>query len=102
MVIAGGIVLASFPRRRDQDAVRGAVYATVFQTPELHGPPAYFTPDWNAAGQSVETLAALEPELVICAHGLAMRGADMRNALRALAENFEAIAVPLGRSRARG
>jgi glyoxylase-like metal-dependent hydrolase (beta-lactamase superfamily II) len=64
------------------------------QTPEMHGPPMYFTPDWEAAKTSVEKLAALEPEVVITGHGPAMRGTQMRAALNALARNFVAVAVP--------
>jgi glyoxylase-like metal-dependent hydrolase (beta-lactamase superfamily II) len=71
-----------------------SAYATAVQSPELHGPPRYFTTDWQAAQRSVETLAALEPELVVCGHGLAMQGAEMRAALDELAQSFDAIAVP--------
>jgi len=71
-----------------------SAYATAVQSPEIHGPPRYFTIDWPAARRSVATLAALEPELVICGHGLAMQGAEMRAALDELAQSFDAIAVP--------
>ena len=60
----------------------------------MHGPPQYYTPDWEAAGESVRKLASLEPDLVVCGHGHAMRGPDMTRALHALADNFDAIAVP--------
>jgi hypothetical protein len=64
------------------------------QKPELHGPPAYYTQDWEASRMSVESLAALEPELVISGHGPAMQGPEMRAALHLLARDFERIAVP--------
>lgn len=35
--------------------------AVATQRPELHGPPAYFTTDWDAARHSVGLLAALRP-----------------------------------------
>jgi glyoxylase-like metal-dependent hydrolase (beta-lactamase superfamily II) len=68
--------------------------AVVTQKPEMHGPPMYFTPDWESAGRSVELLAELEPELVVTGHGRAMHGEEMRLALRALARNFNEVAVP--------
>lgn len=71
-----------------------AYTAAITQRPEMHGPPRYFTPDWNASRLSVVRLAALEPEVVVTGHGPAMRGAEMREALHALADNFEAVAVP--------
>lgn len=71
-----------------------SAYAVAVQKPEMHGPPMYFTPDWPSARTSVEVLAALEPDLVITGHGPAMRGADMRAALHALARDFDHVAVP--------
>lgn len=71
-----------------------SVYAAATQRPELHGPPMYFTPDWQSAKTSVERLAALEPETVVVGHGRAMRGAEMRAALHALARDFDRVAVP--------
>jgi glyoxylase-like metal-dependent hydrolase (beta-lactamase superfamily II) len=71
-----------------------SAYGVLTQEPELHGPPMYYTPDWGAAQQSVERLAALEPELVVTGHGRAMHGPEMRLALRDLARDFGTIAVP--------
>lgn len=71
-----------------------SVYAVAVQKPELHGPPRYFTPDWQAAKTSVERLAALEPERAVTGHGRAMQGAALRAALHSLARNFETQAVP--------
>ncbi len=71
-----------------------SAYAVAVQKPELHGPPMYFTSDWRTARSSVELLASLEPELAITGHGAAMRGADMREALHALARDFDRVAVP--------
>jgi glyoxylase-like metal-dependent hydrolase (beta-lactamase superfamily II) len=69
-------------------------YAVAVQSPEMHGPPMYFTTDWQKARTSVELLAGLEPELVITGHGRAMRGAEMRKARHELARDFDRIAVP--------
>ncbi len=71
-----------------------SAYAVAVQKPELHGPPAYYTQDWEASRMSVERLAALEPELVISGHGPAMQGPEMRAALQLLARDFDKIAVP--------
>jgi glyoxylase-like metal-dependent hydrolase (beta-lactamase superfamily II) len=71
-----------------------SAYAVAIQLPEIHGPPMYYTTDWNSARKSVCTLAALEPELVVSGHGSAMRGSEMRAALQVLANDFDRIAVP--------
>jgi len=71
-----------------------SAFAVAMQRPEIHGPPMYYTPDWQQARQSVERLAALEPELVITGHGPAMQGAEMRTALHTLARDFDQVAVP--------
>lgn len=71
-----------------------SAYAAVTQEPELHGPPKYFTHDWQAARASVRRLATLEPELAVTGHGRAMRGAAMREALHRLAQDFDRLAVP--------
>jgi glyoxylase-like metal-dependent hydrolase (beta-lactamase superfamily II) len=91
----------SFLRGRDMivgDAfvttAQESAYAIAVQEPELHGPPMYFTPDWEAARTSVEKLAGLDPELVITGHGQPMQGAAMREALKRLAATFDTVAVP--------
>ncbi len=60
----------------------------------VHGPPAYFTPDWEAARRSVEALAALRPAVAATSHGRPMRGERMQQEVRALARDFERLAVP--------
>jgi len=71
-----------------------AAYGAATQETELHGPPKYFTPDWEAARESVRRLAALEPEMLVTGHGQALQGAEMRAALHRLARDFDAVAVP--------
>jgi glyoxylase-like metal-dependent hydrolase (beta-lactamase superfamily II) len=73
-----------------------SAYAVATQAPELHGPPMYYTPDWDAARDSVRRLAELEPERVITGHGPAMQGPAMRAALHRLAQDFDSVAVPRG------
>lgn len=71
-----------------------SAYAVAVQLPELHGPPMYYTQNWDAAEQSVERLAQLEPELVVTGHGLPMSGPEVRRSLKALAADFRRVAVP--------
>lgn len=93
-------------RERDRVLIAGdafvttrheSVYAAVTQAAEMHGPPAYFTPDWVSARQSVRSLAKLEPEIVVTGHGAAMAGPVMRSALHKLADRFDEIALPENR-----
>ena len=84
-MVAGDAVITT---RQEQ------AYAVAVQAPELHGPPAYFTPDWNAAEASARALAALEPELLVAGHGRPMQGPEMRAALHRLAREFRTLAVP--------
>jgi glyoxylase-like metal-dependent hydrolase (beta-lactamase superfamily II) len=85
MLISGDAVITT----RQESA-----YAVATQAPEMHGPPAYFTPDWHAAQLSAQRLAALEPEYLVPGHGRAFQGAPMREALRTLAARFVDVAVP--------
>jgi glyoxylase-like metal-dependent hydrolase (beta-lactamase superfamily II) len=71
-----------------------SAYAVITQEPEIHGPPMYYTQDWDEARSSVQKLAALEPEYIITGHGRAMAGGEMRRALQELADRFEYVAVP--------
>jgi glyoxylase-like metal-dependent hydrolase (beta-lactamase superfamily II) len=71
-----------------------SAYAVATQEPELHGPPMYFTPDWDRAKDSVQRLARFEPDLVVTGHGHALGGEEMRRALHTLADNFDTVARP--------
>ena len=86
-LVAGDAVITT---RQEQ------AYAALAQPPEMHGPPAYFTPDWDRARASVRRLAALEPELILAGHGRPLAGPEMRAALHLLAEAFDALARPRG------
>jgi Zn-dependent hydrolases, including glyoxylases len=85
MLIAGD----AFITTRQESA-----YGAWTQAPEMHGPPMYFTQDWEASRRSVEALAALEPEVAVTGHGRAMRGEELRAALATLARDFDRVAVP--------
>ncbi|RPI57307.1 MAG: MBL fold metallo-hydrolase [Acidobacteria bacterium] len=73
-----------------------SAYSAMTQHLELHGPPMYFTQDFEAAHRSIERLAALEPDLAIAGHGRPVQGADLRAGLYELAINFDIVAVPEG------
>ncbi len=90
-------------RERDRTLIAGdavtttkqeSLLAVATQRRELHGPPAYFTQDWHAAAMSVQRLADLNPEVLATGHGDPLRGAAMRDELRALAGEFERREIP--------
>lgn len=68
--------------------------AVIGQEKELHGPPMYFTPDWDLAKESVRRLAELKPRILITGHGVSMHGDEMRDSLDRLAREFNHLAVP--------
>ncbi|GAA5532216.1 MBL fold metallo-hydrolase [Deinococcus aluminii] len=75
-----------------QETVTGALA----QKPTLvHRPPAYYTPNWDAARESVRLLAALPPALAATGHGHPMTEVQMDLDLQRLARNFDEAARPL-------
>ena len=93
----------SFWRPADRTIIAGdafvttaqeSAYAIAVQEPEIHGPPRYFTPGWEAAKISVARLASLQPELAVTGHGQPLRGEGLRRGLDRLAHDFEQLAVP--------
>ncbi|PZE22866.1 MBL fold metallo-hydrolase [Paenibacillus xerothermodurans] len=90
-------------RERDRALIAGDAFCTVkedylhevvMQEPEVYGPPRYFTPDWDAARESVKLLASLNPVTAVAGHGRPMAGPVLAEGLRMLAERFDEIAVP--------
>lgn len=79
----------AFVTTRQESAI-----AALTQRPEIHGPPAYYTPDWVSARRSVERLAELEPLRVATGHGPPMGGEQVARDLRRLARDFDQIALP--------
>ena len=71
-----------------------SLFAALTQRPELHGPPAYYTPDWDASRSSVEQLAALRPNAIAPGHGLPIAGPHAADELQRLADDFDRIARP--------
>ena len=93
----------SFFRDSDRTLIAGDAFCTTkaeslaaiaTQRPELHGPPAYYTSDWDRARGSVEQLSLLRPSCVAPGHGQAMAGTEVADALSELARNFDRVARP--------
>lgn len=93
----------SFFRESDRTLIVGDAFVTVKQESflavlqqkkEIHGPPAYFTSDWQAAERSVGQLAALKPVVAACGHGKPMGGSELDESLTYLAMHFRERAVP--------
>ncbi|RBI69175.1 MBL fold metallo-hydrolase [Vreelandella sulfidaeris] len=93
----------SFFRDSDRAMIVGDAFVTVRQDElyqvltqheELSGPPRYFTPDWDAARDSVQRLAALKPSVVLTGHGRPMAGEALNRDLETLARDFDHIARP--------
>ena len=68
--------------------------AVAKQTPELHGPPAYYTPDWDSARAAVRALAELRPRTIASGHGLPMCGDEVPDQICRLAREFDHYALP--------
>ncbi|MGO4889450.1 MBL fold metallo-hydrolase [Anaerobacillus sp. MEB173] len=93
----------SIYREKDRSLIAGdafvavrqdSLYSVLTQKSEISGPPRYFTPDWESAWQSVNTLAELDPAIAITGHGLALTGEQLSKGLKNLANEFDQIAIP--------
>ncbi|GAC1371512.1 MAG: hypothetical protein NVSMB30_11240 [Hymenobacter sp.] len=93
----------SFFREHDKVLVAGDAFTTVVaesglstftQKQEVHGPTAYFTPDWDAACASMELLARMEPEVAATGHGIPMYGEELRRQLADFVPRFDSRARP--------
>ena len=71
-----------------------ALNSLILQTKKISRPPAYFTPDWEAANESIKKLLLLSPEIVATGHGRPMQGKEMRRQLHYLYEHFFDEFVP--------
>ena len=71
-----------------------AIQAIFLQTKKVSRPPAYFTPDWEAAHESIKQIIVLAPEVVATGHGKPMQGNEMRRQLQYLHEHFYDEFVP--------
>ena len=71
-----------------------SLVAALTQRAEIHGPPMYFTPDWDRARASVKHLADYAPTAAITGHGPPLRGERLQEGLRNLAAHFDVWARP--------
>jgi len=71
-----------------------SIYKVATQKQEVHGPPAYFTPDWPTARRSVEALAALRPAIAATGHGTPMEGEALAQGLAHILEHWDDEVVP--------
>ncbi|ADV66256.1 MBL fold metallo-hydrolase [Deinococcus maricopensis] len=74
-----------------QETVNGALRLRPMR---VHRPPAYYTPNWDAARESVRVLARLHPDTAATGHGHPMSGERMARALTRLARDFDQIGRP--------
>ncbi len=90
-------------RERDRTLLAGdafvttnqnALTAVATQREEFHGPPAYFTCDWEAAKKSVQKLNYLNPAAAGTGHGPSVRGLDLQLGLNRIAHHFEELSIP--------
>jgi glyoxylase-like metal-dependent hydrolase (beta-lactamase superfamily II) len=93
----------SFFRDADRMLIAGDAFVTtkqeslasvLTQHKAMHGPPAYYTHDWDAARNSVRRLAALHPYIAVTGHGLPMANPRLDHDLDELARHFDELAMP--------
>ena len=71
-----------------------SLIAALTQRAEIHGPPMYFTPDWDQARASLKHLADYAPAAAITGHGPPLRGDRLHEGLDNLAAHFDVWARP--------
>jgi glyoxylase-like metal-dependent hydrolase (beta-lactamase superfamily II) len=93
----------SFFRESDGMLLAGDAFVTqqqesltgvLTQHPVIHGPPTYFTTDWQAARESVQRLAELKPTRAITGHGLPVTMPRLGHILHVLSTQFDQFAIP--------
>jgi hypothetical protein len=66
----------------------------ISQKKTIHGPPTYFTPNWEHARESVKKLEALNPNYALTGHGQPMEGKELQDGLHYLVSHFDQVAIP--------
>lgn len=93
----------SFLREHDGLLIAGDAVVTTrqesalsvwLQRIEIRPPPAYFTPDWRRAYESIARIRQLRPKILISGHGLPVSGERLRRGLDSLTDDFEHGGLP--------
>lgn len=93
----------SFFRPADGTLIAGDAFVTVkqesfsdvvSQRQKVHGPPAYFTCNWEVARESVSLLASLQPSIAATGHGTPISNPSLALELDELVLSFDTLAVP--------
>jgi glyoxylase-like metal-dependent hydrolase (beta-lactamase superfamily II) len=71
-----------------------SLFSVLTQRKEIHGPPMYFTPEWQQARESVKKLRDLNPQVAFTGHGKPMYGEQLTKSLEKLVERFDQLAIP--------
>ena len=61
-----------------------SLLAVLTQRKEVHGPPAYFTPDRETALESIKKLLNLNPQILYTGHGKPMYGKEIMKGIKTL------------------
>lgn len=85
-------------RDKDKTLIAGDAFVTtnqnslvsaLTQKKEMHGPPAYFTTNWDEARESIRRLGELSPVAAGCGHGAPVFGEELRTGLLRLLDQFD-------------
>lgn len=71
-----------------------SLFSVLRQTPEVRPPPAYFTPDWSGAYDSLLRLRALQPAIVASGHGIPLGGEFLHHGIEQLVADFPHRGLP--------
>lgn len=64
------------------------------QRKEFSGPPAYLTPNWEEAGESVRKLQELNPQVIVAGHGEPVEGEELKKGLEDVLASWNDVEVP--------
>jgi glyoxylase-like metal-dependent hydrolase (beta-lactamase superfamily II) len=71
-----------------------SAYAVWSQRPEIRPPPAYFTPNWSLAFDSIGRIRGMRPLILASGHGQPAAGPVLREGLARLADDFPTHGLP--------
>ncbi len=74
---------------------QNSLFSVITQRKEFHGPPRYFTCDWQLSYASLKKLMDLNPKFAGTGHGLPVSGEELVCGLERLLTNFEQSEIPV-------